>query len=46
MESLFEFGGGLLKVVGWLMGVFLIATLTFGLLYVIVWSVFFKMVAG
>lgn len=35
--------GGLFKVVGWLMGVFLIAAFACGFLYVVVYTILFKL---
>jgi hypothetical protein len=41
MEPFFEALGGLFKVLGWLIGAFLIGSLVVAGLYILVYSVFF-----
>lgn len=41
MDTLFEAMGGMLKVLGFVMGVFLLGSLAVALLFVMVYSVFY-----
>lgn len=46
METVFEVAGGLFKALGWLLGLFLVATLACSILYVAVYTVGFMFLAG